>query len=341
MTEADLNGGKVLGVVGTQSSTLHCLDALRRFGYRIHHLISLPASLSGPVADYCDLTAFAAARAIPLTWVRTYAMTDAETVRACRALAMDVLMVVGWQRLIPPWLLERTPLGVYGMHGSALPLPKGRGRSPLNWSLLQQKDRFYTHLFQYDAGIDSGAVIGSQRFDICPWDTIQSLQHKNTVSQYLLLRQYLPAILSGTVVRQPQPTDLKPSYYPKRDKEDGAIPWAEWSARDIDALIRAVTRPYPGAYTLSGTVQVMIWRAAPFDSCLRFPGAEPGQIVDVFPDGTFVVQCLVDTLWVTDYAAAGAWQPRMGERLTSLANASWLKLARMTMEEASGGHDAA
>jgi methionyl-tRNA formyltransferase len=328
-----INNGKRIGIVGTQSSTMNCINGLIRGGYQINHLITLPPKLNKDVADYQDLKEFAEEKNIPLTYVETYGMKDEVTRKKLEGVQLDVIIVVGWQRLIPEWILNKTPLGVYGMHGSSLPLPKGRGRSPLNWSILEQKDRFYTYLFQYDAGVDSGRIVDVQRFDICPWDTIQSLQHKNTVSQYLLLLKHLPSILSKTVKTIPQNATIRPSYYPKRTFEDGAIDWRQWTAREIYALVRAVTHPYPGAYTIVDDEMVMIWRAIPFDSCIQFPDVIPGQIVDVFTDGSFVVQCFVDTLLVLEYESQNRWIPKVGEVFKSLPNRSWKKLAQMKMEE--------
>ncbi len=327
---------KTIGIIGTQSSTINCINGLISGGYKINHLITLPSKLSKGVADYQDLQKFATDKGISLTHVESYGMNDEATENKLNDISLDMVTVVGWQRLIPEWLLKKVPLGVYGMHGSSLPLPKGRGRSPLNWSILQYKDRFYTYLFRYDAGVDSGEIVDVQRFDICSWDTIQSLQHKNTVSQYLLLLKNLPMILSGKIKLIPQDKTKSPSYYPKRVFEDGAIDWKQWTAREIYALIRSVTRPYNGAYTMMDNKNIMIWRAVPFDSSIQFSNTVPGQIVDIFSDNSFIVQCFVDTLMVLEYEPQTEWKPEVGRTFTSIFNSSWLKLARMKTEESNG-----
>lgn len=333
MKKESLNQGKRIGVIGTQSSTMNCIEGLIRGGYTINHLITVMPQLKEGIADYQDLSTFTEKKEIPFTRVATYAMKDKETRERLAGVNLDVIVVVGWQRLIPEWLLDKTPLGVYGMHGSSMPLPKGRGRSPMNWSILEQKDRFYTYLFRYDSGVDSGDIVDLQRFDICPWDTIQSLQHKNTVSQYLLLLKNLPAILNGKIHPIPQDKSVKPSYYPKRTPEDGSIDWKNWAARDIYALIRAVTKPYPGAYTMMNDERIMIWRAAPFDSSIKFTNARPGEIVEVFTDGTFIVQCFVDSLLILEYESEAGWKPKVGEIFQALSNSSWDKLAQMQTAE--------
>src|SRR3989338_7611323 len=59
--------------------------------------------------------------------------------------------VAGYMDLRP--FLKSLSVGAFGMHGSSKPLPFGRGRSPINWSLIQDKKIFYTHLFQYLPGV--------------------------------------------------------------------------------------------------------------------------------------------------------------------------------------------
>ena len=71
--------------------------------------------------------------------------------------------VVGWQRLIPENILD-TFIGVFGMHGSAMKLPKGRGRSPMNWSIIEGRKVFYTNLFKYNSGADDGDVLDTFKF---------------------------------------------------------------------------------------------------------------------------------------------------------------------------------
>ena len=62
---------------------------------------------------------------------------------------------MGWQRLIPDNILSSTKIGIFGMHGSSEGLPKGRGRSPLNWSLILNYKYFSTSLIKYDNSINS------------------------------------------------------------------------------------------------------------------------------------------------------------------------------------------
>ena len=207
---------------------------------------------------------------------------------------------MGWQRLIPQWLLNKLSVGAFGMHGSSKPLPHGRGRSPMNWSLIQNKEIFYTNLFKYDSGVDDGLIVGTQKFDITQWDTCNTLHIKNTIAMNRLCAKFLPKILNGTIKYYRQGRKGV-SYYPKRNAEDGLIFWKD-STKDIYNLVRAVTKPFPGAFTFFGkNKKLYIWKAIPFDSKLRWSNFSEGKILDVFYDGTFLVKTGDSSLLILEY----------------------------------------
>ncbi|MBW3654568.1 MAG: hypothetical protein KY444_00555 [Gemmatimonadetes bacterium] len=292
-----------VGVAGTKHTTLEFIDGLARHGWRVDHCITLPAETgaSQKVAGYLDLRAPLEERGIPWTHAPTYGLrTEADRERLL-PLELDLLFVIGWQRLIPEWYLRSLRIGAFGMHGSSRPLPYGRGRSPMNWSLLQNKSAFFTHLFRYEPGVDDGAVVAQQVFDITPWDTALTLHYKNTAAMIQLAAAALPSLLDGTARVAPQDPGGA-TYYPKRSDEDGAIYWTD-ATGDIYNLVRAVTHPFPGAFTHlddpSGP-RVTLWRAVPFDSQLRYPGAAPGEVVEVFEAGHFVVKTGTTTLLVLE-----------------------------------------
>ena len=93
-------------------------------------------------------------------------MTDKKTQKIFDGKKIDLLIVVGWQRLIPGWLINQLTVGAFGMCGSSQPLPKRRGRSPMVWSILEKRSHFLTNLFRYDEGIDSGMIVSTLRFNI-------------------------------------------------------------------------------------------------------------------------------------------------------------------------------
>lgn len=317
----DRDMGKRVAVVGCKHTTLELIVGLERQGFSVDHVITLDpeSGAANQVAGYLDLRPFLATKGIPHTYARHYGMKNEEDRREILALGLDMLLVMGWQRLIPAWLLDSLSVGAFGMHGSSRPLPYGRGRSPMNWSLIQNRDRFYTHLFRYRPGIDDGDIVAVQIFDINPFDTCLTLHYKNTLSMIRLAGQSLPALLRGDAAFTPQAAEPA-TYYPKRTAADGLIYWTD-STLEIYNLVRAVTRPFPGAFAYlddDPEKKLILWRAIPFDSRLDWPEAQPGEIVAVFLDGQFVVKTGDATLLVEKHEPATLTPADTGRRLGTL-----------------------
>jgi methionyl-tRNA formyltransferase len=313
--------GKRIGVVGCKHTTKDLILGLDRCGIQIDHCLTLSPEKgdSQQVAGYFDLRPFLDQKGIPWTHASHYNLKSEEDKDALLPLRLDVLLVMGWQRLIPDWFLQSLSIGAFGMHGSSKPLPHGRGRSPMNWSLIQDKKLFYTHLFQYKPGVDDGPVAGVQTFDITAWDDCHTLHLKNTVAMIKLCAEHLPLLLKGIGKLQPQ-TSEGASYYPKREAADGMIYWED-DTKQIFNLTRAVTKPFPGAFSYLDNdplKKVIIWKAIPFDTQLVWKEASTGEIVQVFYDGTFVVKTSDSTLFVQDCEGYSFTSDDVGRRFGSL-----------------------
>lgn len=330
--EEDKNRGRVICVAANQEVAKDLITSLSKEGYKISYLINMAPEKMQGITDYYDLSEFAKARGMDLIRPKTYSMEDEATREIFDDLKIDMIIVIGWQRLIPEWLLDKLSIGAFGMHGSSEPLPKGRGRSPMNWSLIENKNKFITHLLRYNKDADSGKIIASQEFAIEEKDTIKDLMYKNQVAQTQLLLQYFPLILSRIVKYKEQPKDVEASYYPKRTPEDGVIDW-NWTTRQLFNLVRAVTKPYPGAFTFSDGKKVMIWDACAFDSKV-YSEFKMGEILEVFADKSFVVKTKDGSLLVKSYEA-DYFIPEKGMELESRENASFDKLKEMKGENLS------
>lgn len=308
-----------IGIIGCKHTTFELIQFLRRNGIKVDCCITIneQKAREQKVAGYYDLQPFLKKESIPFYVAKKYNLTNNTDRDKIRELKIDILLVMGWQRLIPKWLLDSLSLGAYGMHGSSKPLPHGRGRSPINWSLIQDKKEFYTHLFQYLPGIDNGPVIGVKKFSISPFDTCETLHLKNLLCMATLCQKLIPNIINGTVKKKPQPKEGT-SYYPKRSAEDGIIIWSK-STKSILNLIRAVTHPFPGAFSHleDRNSRLYIWRAIPFDSDIIYSKV-PGEILEVFHDGKALISTGDGCILTLESSGVHLSKSDIGKQLSNL-----------------------
>ena len=214
----------------------------------------------------------------------------------------DIGFVMGWQRLIPKEILETFSIGVFGMHGSSMNLPEGRGRSPLNWSLIEGRKIFYTNLFKYEPGVDDGKILERNKFQILETDTAETLHFKNTLSMLKLIDKNWNNLVSGKFDLIDQ-DHTKATYYPKRTPKDSYIS-LEDDIFSIERFIRAVSEPFGGAKLINecNSEEVIIHRASVFDFTeFYFENADNGKIVHVFQNEKFLLKLKGGILIVHQY----------------------------------------
>jgi len=284
---------------GCSSAGLEVLDFLISKNFEISHIISLNSQQATQynVSGYASFDEIARKNNIPIYFPKTYSLKDSEDIGFFEKNNFDLLLLGGWQRLIPEIILSKLKIGGIGFHGSSELLPKGRGRSPVNWSLIEGKTQFILHAFLMTPGIDDGDVITHEIFDINEWDTCQSLYYKISIIQKRILAEIIPKLVSNNFKHTPQTGE--PSYYAKRTPDDGLIDWSK-SVHEIYNFVRALTRPYPGAFTFLNGQRLNIWKSQPFDSKIKYE-SKNGQIVEKFSTGDFVVGCKDGLLLITDY----------------------------------------
>jgi len=198
-----------------------------------------------------------------------------EWIARIRELTPDILFSFYYRNMICQEILDIARLGAFNMHGSLL--PKYRGRVPINWAVLNGETETGATLHYMVKRPDAGDIVDQEAVPIGPRDTAQDVFIKVTAAARKILERRIDAIEQGCAPRQPQ-DEAQATYYGGRKPEDGRIDWHA-DARRIFDLIRAVTHPYPGAFTEINGRRLYIWWADPQEHC---PGA-PGEVVSVAP----------------------------------------------------------
>lgn len=195
------------------------------------------------------------------------------------ALAPDLILSVYYRHMIGTKILGLPRLGAWNMHGSLL--PKYRGRAPINWAVLHGEPRIGMTLHRMVKSADAGAVVDQEGVAIGPRDTAEEAFRKALPCARRVLARQIDALLAGTARETPQ-DEAQVTYFGGRKPEDGRIDWTQTS-RGIFNLIRAVTDPYPGAFTEVDGARLMVWWAEPDSAAVRGRTGAPGAVLSVAP----------------------------------------------------------
>ncbi len=280
-------------VFGVKDTSENIIEFIRQELCPVDLIITIAPKVleHNQVSGFKGLRHFTDDYGIPVFEADSYFLNDDRTKKFISENTFDLGIVMGWQRLVPKEVLDAFKAGVYGFHGNCGYLPFGRGRSPLNWSIILGDSRFNLNLFRYDEHADSPNVFATEMFQINEHDDIRSAQYKNMICSKNLIRKLVTTYMEKGEI--PIRTDSKDydSWYNKRTAADGKIDFKD-RTRNIYNLIRGVAAPFPGAFCYADKEddehKVTIWEAHPFDEMMDFSGYAPGEIIDVFDNKPIV-----------------------------------------------------
>jgi methionyl-tRNA formyltransferase len=188
-------------------------------------------------------------------------------------------VVVGWNQIVRPELLAVPHRGCVGFHASLL--PRHRGHAPVNWAILRGETETGNTMMLLDPGVDTGDIVDQTRIAIDPGDTCASIYDRVGQTGARMLVSHLAELLDGRAPRHAQSRD-KDRPLPRRVPEMGVIDWNR-PAREVHDWIRALTDPYPGAFTFLRGKTVMVWEAR--RPSHNEPVGEPGVVLALGADG--------------------------------------------------------
>ncbi|WGL96840.1 bifunctional UDP-4-amino-4-deoxy-L-arabinose formyltransferase/UDP-glucuronic acid oxidase ArnA [Arsenophonus nasoniae] len=188
----------------------------------------------------------------------------------------DVIFSFYYRHMLSQELLALAPKGAFNLHGSLL--PKYRGRVPINWAILNGVTETGVTLHKMIAKADAGDIIAQKKVAIDATDTALVLHEKIRQASEQLLADTLPLIKMGDYSATPQ-DESQATYFGRRRAEDGLIDWSK-SATEVNNLIRAVTEPYPGAFTYLAESKMIVWRARVLE---KSHDKLPGTIISTEP----------------------------------------------------------
>lgn len=286
-----------------------CVDALLARGANV---IGVFTHENDPREEiwFKSVAALAGAHGIPV--FTPPGVNALEWIERIRMLAPDLILSFYYRHMINEAVLAMPRLGAFNVHGSLL--PKYRGRVPINWAVLRGETETGATLHHMVRRADAGDIVDQEAVSIGPLDTAREVFDKVTRAARTVLERQLDNLLRGAAPRRPQ-DERQASYFGGRKPEDGRIDWRT-DARSIFNLIRAVTHPYPGAFTDVNGRRLFVWWAQPAEGA----GA-PGAILGEWPLRVATGHGALDIVrlqWqgeAEQEAAAGTHGLRSGERL--------------------------
>jgi methionyl-tRNA formyltransferase len=261
-----------LGWIGFHVEGLAPLRAVLSQGAPVAAVVTLEEAAASRRSGAADYAPLCGEFDIPLHRVRH--INDERSVSLLADLDLDVVFVIGWSQLVGPRTMAQATRGFIGAHASLL--PRLRGRAPVNWALIRGLPETGNTLMWLSEQADRGEIIDQTVIPISPYDTCATIYDKVAASNTTMILRTLPQLLRGDRPGRAQPENGEPDL-PGRRPEDGVIDWT-WPVERIYDFVRALTRPYPGAWTWLDGQRLRVWHAARLPSLPHTAGA-PGQIL--------------------------------------------------------------
>jgi methionyl-tRNA formyltransferase len=201
------------------------------------------------------------------------------------SIAPDAIVVVGYGRIVPQWMIDLPKYGNINLHASLL--PKYRGAAPIQWAIANGETVTGVTIMHIDAGLDTGDMLAQAEEPIRPEDTAITLTPRLAKTGAELMITTLAGLINGTVHPQPQ-DNAKATLAPILKKEDGLIDFSHTAIETWNRL--RGFQPWPGAFTTFRGKALQLHTAEPTpEIALVKPGyfaVESGRLLMGFARGS-------------------------------------------------------
>ncbi|HLV88683.1 MAG TPA: methionyl-tRNA formyltransferase [Candidatus Sulfotelmatobacter sp.] len=254
---------------GTPRFAVPSLEKLVAEGFRVRLVVTQPDRPKGRGLELVASPVKQSALALNLPITQPERIKNNEEFRSQLAsLSPAAIIVVGYGRLIPQWMLDLPPLGNINLHGSLL--PKYRGAAPIQWAIANGETFTGVTTMRLDAGLDTGDILLQSDLAIAPEDTSETLAPRLAETGAGLLVQTLRGLQADTI--QPVPQDhTQATLAPILKKEDGLVNFSRSSSEILNRM--RGFQPWPGAYTRFRGKILQILKAQPAQN-----SSAPGEL---------------------------------------------------------------
>jgi len=254
---------------GTPRFAVPTLEKLVAAGHRVELVVTQPDRPKGRGLELVASPVKESAVRLNLPITQPERIKNNEEFRAeLTRLEPDAIIVVGYGRIIPQWMLDIPPNGNINLHASLL--PKYRGAAPIQWAIAQGETITGVTTMRIDAGLDTGDILLQQELPIGADDTSETLAPRLADIGANLMLQTLRGLQAGSIRPQRQ-DNSRASLAPLLKKEDGLISFSR-NASELYNRLRGF-QPWPGAYTRFRGKNLQILKAKPVNMTIP-----PGEL---------------------------------------------------------------
>jgi methionyl-tRNA formyltransferase len=243
---------------GTPRFAVPTLEALVRAGFSVRMVVTQPDKPRGRGLTLAPSPIKQSALALDLPIMQPESIKNNDGFRSqLVASKPDAIVVVGYGRIIPQWMIDLPRFGNINLHASLL--PKYRGAAPIQWAIACGEQATGVTTMRIDAGLDTGDILLQKEMPINATDTAETLAPTLAVIGAGLIVDTLHGLQAGTITSRSQ-DDAKATLAPILKKEDGRIDFRQ-SAQEIRNRLRGF-QPWPGAFTTLRGRNLHVWDAA-------------------------------------------------------------------------------
>ena len=231
-----------------------CIETIISSGGRFDLLLTLHDHKSQKKSGRVYIDDIANDNVIPL--YKLNHINDADVAEVVKKHEIDWLFIIGWSQIASVDILKVPRKGDIGAHPTLLPI--GRGRAAVPWAILKGLDKTGVTFFKMDEGVDTGEILDQFEIPLRSDETATTLYNKVNEAHIELIHQIWPKLIEDMIVGVKQDESLASSWE-GRTPDDGELNHS-MTLIEVDRLVRATTRPYPGAYKMYNTKKkIIIW----------------------------------------------------------------------------------
>src|SRR6266849_6307995 len=183
---------------GTPAFAVPTLDALVEAGFVVRLVVTQPDRPRGRHMELAVSPVKRRALQLGLQIVQPDKIKNNEEFRGQLAgITPDAIVVVGYGRIIPQWMIDLPPLGNLNLHASLL--PKYRGAGPIQWAIANGESITGITTMRIDAGLDTGDILLARYTPIAETENAIELGHRLSKMGAELLVETLAGLEEGVI----------------------------------------------------------------------------------------------------------------------------------------------